>query len=160
MAESQTNRGIANTQLLSERIQTEWRDRFIGHAHTVNQKLKNAWDWNSSRKKADLSAGALSKVQCRGNTEMYLSWCASHVGPYGNPTKVQFVEDIEPVLYLLQEASKEKWSLGDWRVRDLHPYPFSQWPWIKLRRRVDRCLTLSLASIAMCQVSNPRVLSL
>lgn len=69
MAESQTNRGEANTQILSEKIQTEWRERFIGHAHTVNQKLKNAWDWNSSRKRADLSSGALTKVQkafCRG----------------------------------------------------------------------------------------------
>lgn len=62
MAESQTNRGVANTQILSERIQVEWRDRFIGHAHTVNQKLKNAWDWNSSRKHAGLSSNAISKV--------------------------------------------------------------------------------------------------
>lgn len=62
MAESQTNRGVANTQILSERIQVEWRERFIGHAHTVNQKLKNAWDWNSSRRRAELSSGALSKV--------------------------------------------------------------------------------------------------
>lgn len=63
MAESQTNRGVANTQILSERIQIEWRERFIGHAHTVNQKLKNAWDWNSSRKHAGLSSGAINKVR-------------------------------------------------------------------------------------------------
>lgn len=62
MAESQTNRGVANTQILSERIQVEWRDRFVGHAHTVNQKLKNAYDWNSSRKHVGLSSSAISKV--------------------------------------------------------------------------------------------------
>lgn len=62
MAESQTNRGVANTQILSECIQKEWRERFIGHAHTVNQKLKNAWDWNSSRRRAELSSDALNKV--------------------------------------------------------------------------------------------------
>ncbi|CAM9991495.1 unnamed protein product, partial [Ectocarpus sp. 4 AP-2014] len=62
MAESQTNRGVANTQILSECIQKEWRERFIGHAHTVNQKLKNAWDWNSSRRKAELSSDAFSKL--------------------------------------------------------------------------------------------------
>eukprot|EP00903_Cladosiphon_okamuranus_P010796 g10200.t2 len=62
MAESQTNRGVANTQILSECIQKEWRERFIGHAHAVNQKLKNAWDWNSSRRRAELSSDALNKL--------------------------------------------------------------------------------------------------
>ncbi|CAM9798294.1 unnamed protein product [Discosporangium mesarthrocarpum] len=62
MAESQTNRGMANTQVLSERIQTEWRERFIGHAHTVNQKLKNAWDWNTGRRQLSLTSGAINKL--------------------------------------------------------------------------------------------------
>lgn len=86
MAESQTNRGVANTQILSECIQKEWRERFIGHAHTVNQKLKNAWDWNSSRRKAELSSDALSKVRgdrVRGGRNYYqlsLLWRYGVVG--------------------------------------------------------------------------------
>ncbi|KAG5180041.1 hypothetical protein JKP88DRAFT_200737 [Tribonema minus] len=55
MAEAQTARGALTTPGLSEKMQTEWRERFVGHAHSMNQKLKDAWSWNSKRRVSDLS---------------------------------------------------------------------------------------------------------
>lgn len=67
MAESRASRGMATAEVLSECIQKEWRERLVEHALAVNQRLKNAWDWNSSRKRAErkraeLSTDALNKV--------------------------------------------------------------------------------------------------
>eukprot|EP00611_Tribonema_gayanum_P009464 TRINITY_DN1925_c0_g1_i2.p1 TRINITY_DN1925_c0_g1~~TRINITY_DN1925_c0_g1_i2.p1 ORF type:complete len:305 (-),score=40.65 TRINITY_DN1925_c0_g1_i2:2120-3034(-) len=50
MAEGQTVRGAATTPILSEKMQAEWRERFVAHAHTVNQKLRDAWSWNSNKR--------------------------------------------------------------------------------------------------------------
>ncbi|CAM9371440.1 unnamed protein product [Scytosiphon promiscuus] len=48
MAESRASRGMATAEVLSECIQKEWRERLVEHALAVNQRLKNAWDWNST----------------------------------------------------------------------------------------------------------------
>lgn len=65
MAESRVNRGSA--EVLSGCMQKEWRERLVEHALAANQSLKNAWDWNTSRKRserrrAELSTDALNKV--------------------------------------------------------------------------------------------------
>eukprot|EP00903_Cladosiphon_okamuranus_P019592 g18019.t1 len=65
MAESRANRSSA--EVLSGCMQKEWRERLVEHALAVNQRLKNAWDWNTSRKRAErrraeLSTDALNKL--------------------------------------------------------------------------------------------------
>lgn len=67
MAESRANRGMTNAEVLSACIQKEWRERLVEHALAVSQRLKNAWDWNAGRKRAErkraeLSTDALNKV--------------------------------------------------------------------------------------------------
>ena len=66
MAESRANRSSA--EVLSACMQKEWRERLVEHALAVNQRVKNAWDWNTSRKRAErrraeLSTDALNKVR-------------------------------------------------------------------------------------------------
>ncbi|KAG5187669.1 hypothetical protein JKP88DRAFT_353661 [Tribonema minus] len=61
MAEGQTVRGAATTPILSEKMQAEWRERFVAHAHTVNQKLRDAWSWNSNKRTGPSGSDAITK---------------------------------------------------------------------------------------------------
>lgn len=39
--------GVDTAKMLSEVMQTEWREQFIGHAHGCRQVIDNAWQWNT-----------------------------------------------------------------------------------------------------------------
>jgi len=46
MSEGQTARGGISAPVLSHKMQKEWRERFVAYAHSLNQKVVDAWSWN------------------------------------------------------------------------------------------------------------------
>ena len=95
MAESRANRGSA--EVLSACMQKEWRERLVEHALAVNQRLKNAWDWNTSRKRAErrraeLSTNALNKV-CT-YTCLYMSYFVLSPAVAGDVTMHKFADAL------------------------------------------------------------------
>mmetsp|Transcript_33558 Transcript_33558/g.44301 ORF Transcript_33558/g.44301 Transcript_33558/m.44301 type:complete len:832 (-) Transcript_33558:202-2697(-) len=69
LEEGQTQGGASKVAFLSHNIQVTWRELFIGFAHSVNQKIFNAFQWNEtalSMPKPSPGLGSMSGGQFSG----------------------------------------------------------------------------------------------